>query len=228
MVESADTVQSSPSARRIRPAAHPAPSPRFRHLTSGDVVCRRSAYQPYCSGRSRHGQPVRLRQNTPLIVRRWSAHRPSRPGCVAVAAPAASTPHRKGRVDPAHIRTYRTPRLRSRKHALVLAAAAATGCATAPPAPPAPPAAPAPAVAPPAPAVQAVGLADPAQLRRRHRPCPDHAAGAPPRDSLQRVRRVLLRRDAGRLRLQHVPVRGREHRRGANAHPGHGPGGPDR
>jgi hypothetical protein len=38
----------------------------------------------------------------------------------AATAPAAFTPHRKGHVDPAHIRTYRTVRSRSRKHALAL------------------------------------------------------------------------------------------------------------
>lgn len=80
MVESTLTVQSSPSA-----TSHPARS-RSRiscHVPSPDQRrCRMyTVFQvPYSLGRSRQGEPVRVRHRIPLITRRWSAHRPPRGG----------------------------------------------------------------------------------------------------------------------------------------------------
>jgi hypothetical protein len=62
--------------------------PRTVPPTTAGVACRQFFQFPYSSGRSRHGEPVRVRHSTPLITRRWSCSWPPRGACFVL-------PHRK-------------------------------------------------------------------------------------------------------------------------------------
>src|SRR4029078_11334062 len=78
---------------------------------------------PYEFGTSRQGAPVRVRHNTPLIIWRWSPHRPPRRG-------ARSGNNGSNRAHSASVKScrsctgdaYRTRAPRSGSHALVACA----------------------------------------------------------------------------------------------------------